>query len=463
MSSRHAQQAGAAHPFLTAPIGRLFFSNAVPMMFVLSMGGILNVVDGIFVGRAVGADALAAVSAAFPVVMLVTAVSALLGGGLASVMTRQLGGGERAAAARSLRAAEGLALLAGLALMLLFIAGGRALTMRLVGSSTPVAGMAHAYLAILLYAAPVQLLVGIHADALRSEGGAGRVALLSIAMNVFNIVANFVLIIGCDLGVTGSALGTVLAQLVVLGLLWRVRRRDPAWLALPTWRTGLAPRLWRRIVLLGLPVSLGLLGSAAVSTLVVLVLATAPERQTMLSAYGVVTRLLGLAFLMQMALALATQTLVGHNIGAQRADRAGATLRVGMLSAALWCALVSGLLLACGPAVGGLFTSSAAVVTQVTHIVQVMLLLYVFSGPVLVLALYFQASGRPREAAWLTLAKPWLLTPLAVFGMVAARGPQALWYAFPIADATLLGAVLVVWLKRRARSGMPVSRTGGIT
>ena len=80
MSSRHAQQAGAAQPFLTAPVGRLFVSNALPMAIVLSLGGLLNAVDGVFVGRFVGPDALAAVSALFPLVMLTTALSALVGG-----------------------------------------------------------------------------------------------------------------------------------------------------------------------------------------------------------------------------------------------------------------------------------------------------------------------------------------------------------------------------------------------
>lgn len=47
MSTRHAVQ--QVNPFLTAPIGRLFLSNALPMAVVMLMGGILNVVDGIFV------------------------------------------------------------------------------------------------------------------------------------------------------------------------------------------------------------------------------------------------------------------------------------------------------------------------------------------------------------------------------------------------------------------------------
>ncbi|WP_256714964.1 MATE family efflux transporter [Rhodovulum sulfidophilum] len=76
------------NPFLTRPIGRLFLSNALPMAVVMSMGGLLNVADGIFVGRFVGPQALAAVSLAFPVVMLLTALTTLAGGGMSSLIGR---------------------------------------------------------------------------------------------------------------------------------------------------------------------------------------------------------------------------------------------------------------------------------------------------------------------------------------------------------------------------------------
>ncbi len=88
MSVRHASQ--QANPFLTAPIGRLFLSNAFPMAVVMSMGGVLNVVDGVFVGRFIGSDALAAVSLAFPFAMVLSALTVLVGGGMSSLMARHL-------------------------------------------------------------------------------------------------------------------------------------------------------------------------------------------------------------------------------------------------------------------------------------------------------------------------------------------------------------------------------------
>ena len=73
MSSEHASQ----NRFLTAPIGRLFVTNALPMMVMMLMSGMLSVVDAAFLGHFVGPDALAAVSLVFPILMVTIAFSTL--------------------------------------------------------------------------------------------------------------------------------------------------------------------------------------------------------------------------------------------------------------------------------------------------------------------------------------------------------------------------------------------------
>ena len=451
MSSRHAQKTGTVTPFLTAPVGRLFVANALPLVLVLSTAGVLNVVDGVIVGRYLGSPALAAVSATFPVVMLVTALAVMVGGGMSSRMARYLGAGQRTAAARELSAAQALALMIALVLGPVLLLSGRSLAALLTGDAPQVAAMSHDYLRVIALALPLQLLLSLHADALRNGGRAGQVALLSVVVNVVNIVANVILIAGCGLGVAGSALGMALAQAV--GLVWVIglRKRDTALLPLTALGGKHDVRPWASILLLGLPVSLSLLGTAVVSTTVILALRAAADREVMLSAYGIVTRVLGLSYLVQMAIALALQTIVGHNMGAGLHRRAAVALRIGVVSAGVGCLLVVIVLLAMRTRLGLMFTASPDVAKDVGTVLRAMLLFYVFSGPLLTLAMFFQAVGRPREAALLTLVKPWLLTPVLVFSCVAIGGTRALWYAFPVADAVLVGAVIVAWQRRRSR------------
>ncbi|MBI1219374.1 MAG: MATE family efflux transporter [Rhodobacteraceae bacterium] len=455
MSDRHAMHQ-TGNPFLTAPVGRLFLSNALPMAVVMSMGGILNVVDGIFVGRFIGPDALAAVGLAFPVVMVLTALSTLIGGGMSSLLARHLGAGQRAAAERVFVGAHGLALAIAAALVAVALTIGAGSVEHMAVGNGSVAAMVRTYLEILILGAPVQFALGLHADALRNEGRAGLIAILSVMVNVFNVAANWLGIVVLGLGIAGSAVGTIAAQALGLALLIMVRARNPRLLPLASLRRNNWLVGWSEIIRLGLPLCLGFIGMALVATTVVVVLreSAGARYDVLVAAYGVVTRILGLAFLPQMAVALATQSITGNNAGAGRHDRAQAALRVALGTAFLWCLGMAAAVLVAGPWVGAIFSKDQAVAEAVATILRPMMFFYAFSGPVLVLALHFQALGQPARTAVLTLVKPWFLTPVLVLVAATAFGSRAIWFAFPAADAMLLMLATAMIRNARRRSAV---------
>lgn len=439
-----------ANPFLTRPVGRLFLSTVFPLAVVMSTGGLLNMIDGIFVGHFVGAQALAAVSLAFPVVMLLTALTTLTGGGMSSLLARSLGAGARGEAEATFAGAHGLALAISAAVLVAALLLGPGIIATLAGGNQAVSGPAQGYLLILILGAPLQFLLGLHADALRNEGRAGLIALLSIFVNLLNIAANYIAIVLLGLGVAGSALGTVAAQSLGLSLLLARRASDRTLLPLgallhTSWLTG-----WRQILALGLPLCLSFIGMGLVASTVLLILAgTAPDQAAVIAAYGVATRLLGLAFLPQMAIALTTQSISGHNAGAGRMDRARAALLLAMASTGLWSLGVSLLGLFAGAPLGALFSTNPGVVIAVAAILQPMTALYVVSGPILVLALHFQAMGYPLRTAALTLIKPWLLTPALLVVLNRLSETDGLWWAFPAADGVMLALALTLVLRVR--------------
>lgn len=433
--------------FLTAPIGRLFLFNAVPMTLVMSMGGLLNIVDAAFLGHFVGPEALAAVSVSFPVVMITIALSSLVSGGMSSLFARHLGAGDRAAAGAVFARAHGLSVCVALTLVAVFVVWGPWGLRQLSGAQGETAAMAYTYLLILICGTPVQFVLGLHADAMRNEGRAGLMALLSVGVTLANIGLNYVLIVDRGLGIAGSAWGTVIAQGLGVVLLIVLRLCDPrllplAVLARNRWRGG-----WRPILTLGLPVSLGFIGMALVSATVIatLKLTGADGYSDVLAAYGIVTRIFGFAFMPMMAIALAAQSIVGNNVGAALYRRSDAALRVALGAAFLYCLAFELALYAGRTNIGAGFVGDAAVVAQVGAILRPMLTLYLFAGPVLVLALYFQAIGQPGRAAVLTLVKPFILSPVLIVAFVSTCGPGALWFAFPLADGVvlILAAILV--------------------
>lgn len=442
MSSRHSPN----NRFLIAPIGRTFFANAFPMMLVMTMNGLLNVVDATFLGHFVGTNALAAVSIVFPAFMITVALSTLVSGGMSSLLARHLGADARDQAAAVFTRAHGLALCISLTLIVIFLVGGRAAVGYLTDGQNGITGMAHTYLSIMIYATPLQFLLGLHADALRNEGRAGFIALMSVGVTLANIALNYVLIVIFDLGVAGSAWGTVLAQGLGLGLLIGLRVRGDGLLPLSSlgryrWSGG-----WRPMLALGAPLSLSFIGIALVSATLIATLRLTAEAgyADTIAAYGIVTRIFSFSFLPLMAIALATQSIVGNNVGAGLFLRSDAVLRLALGTALFYCVAVEIILLGSSHYIGAGFVRDHVVVAQVGAILRPMMYFYFVVGPLLVLALYFQAVGQPGRAAVLTLTKPFLLSPALIVALALIKDADAIWFAFPIADGLMASLAIVI-------------------
>lgn len=86
--------------FATLPPTRLFFHCVVPAVITSVFGGLYSVVDGLFVGRYLGQDALAAVNLIMPVIMIVEAVSNMIATGASVNISILLGQGKREEASR---------------------------------------------------------------------------------------------------------------------------------------------------------------------------------------------------------------------------------------------------------------------------------------------------------------------------------------------------------------------------
>lgn len=72
------------HPLETEPLSRLLLRYSVPTTLTLMVNYLYSIVDQIFVGQGVGITGMAAVNVAFPMSILVNAVSLLLGDGCAA-------------------------------------------------------------------------------------------------------------------------------------------------------------------------------------------------------------------------------------------------------------------------------------------------------------------------------------------------------------------------------------------
>ena len=83
----------STNAYLTGSIARTFLKTALPIIVLTSLNGVLTVVDAVLLGALAGPEAIAAVTLAFPVSMLLVALASMVSTGMASMLARMLGAG----------------------------------------------------------------------------------------------------------------------------------------------------------------------------------------------------------------------------------------------------------------------------------------------------------------------------------------------------------------------------------
>ena len=263
-----------------------------------------------------------------------------------------------------------------------------------------------------------------------------------IAGNVANVVLEVGLVYGLDLGIEGSAWGTVIAQTgmgiaMAAVILRRVGRAN----------AGLRPALARRLLSLGKFIFIrtaSLIASFVLAGAVVARLGDAP-----LAAYQIAFQLWIFLALVLDAIAIAGQIIVGHELGATRPAAAfAASVRMIWLSFAAGAAFAL-VLLALGGVIPRAFTSDPAVLAQCALLWPIFALMQPLNGIVFALdgILIGASDGRYLAMSMATA----FLACAAMLG-VAVRadwGVRGVWAALTVLIVTRLALMGVRFLRRR--------------
>jgi putative MATE family efflux protein len=319
----------------SGPLQPAILRLALPAVGTTLFQVLFNITDTFWVGRTLGATALAAVSLASYSVWVLVSFGELVGVGLTAVAARRHGERDPVAAARATGTA--LALAVSLGAMVAF-GGVTALPaiLRLMNAHGEVAELARDFLVIQFIGASLVYGYYVVTAAFRSAGDTRTPFYLLGASVLLNLVLDPLMILGWGpipaLGVYGAALATVLTRGLsfVVGLELLRRRRA----ILPVFQ----PAVMRTIVRIGLPTMLTGVLFSVIYMLLVRVVGTFGTPA--IAALGVGHKIEGMSYMICIGFGLAAETLVGQNLGAGSPERAR---KAGWLTARI-AAIPSGVL-----------------------------------------------------------------------------------------------------------------------
>ncbi len=430
---------------LTESTGKLLWQFSWPSIVAMVCTALYNIVDRIFVGRGVGSLAIAATTVAFPMMVISMALSMLIGIGATALISIRLGEQKREEAETVAANGAGLLFLLPLILTLIYFTCPDAI-LRFFGASSEVLPLARDFTDIVMLGSVFGSLgMGMN-NFIRAEGNPVRAMSTQVMGAFINAVLNYVFIFQMGLGIKGSALATVCGQIFASAwvLSYYFTGRSIVKLRLKNFRPQLPTVL--SITAIGFaPFAMQLANSVQHAILNKTVAFYSGDLA--LSAVGILMSIITLLFMPILGISQGAQPIIGFNYGARRTDRVKETLKKAVISAS--CISVTGyLIMMLWPEqLAGAFSKGDTALIKLTAEAMVVYFGMTFViGFQIVGANYFQAVGKARAAAVLSLSRQVLLfIPLLVI-LPRFWGIDGVWRSAPIADglSVLITAIFVI-------------------
>lgn len=187
-----------------------FATSSIIMMMFMSL---YTIVDGIFISRFVGSNALSSLNIVFPVLNVVIAVATMFGTGGNAIISRYLGEQKPQEARECLTQFVVVSLIFSIVILILTQFFLTPISLFL-GSNEVLLDDCRIYLSIAVSFAPACTLQSLFQSYLVTAGHPGFGLFLTIGAGILNAVLDYVLIVLCNLGIGGAALATGIGQSV---------------------------------------------------------------------------------------------------------------------------------------------------------------------------------------------------------------------------------------------------------
>ena len=444
----------------TMRMSRLVPTISIPVMISMLVQAMYNVVDSIFVAR-YDPNGLTAVSLAYPIQMLMVALSVGMGIGISSLISRKLG--ERAASQARTAAWNGLfVLIAGFGLFAcigLFLAPTlmRMTVSESLADADQILQMGTTYLHIVTTYSLGMFMAIFFERLLQATGNTVLSMITQLSGAITNMILDPIMIfglLGCPaMGVTGAAIATVIGQFVsfLVGFLFnQFKNRE---LALSFRDCRIDRSLLTNIFSVGLPSTIMQAIASVMNISMNGLLATFAEGNAAVNVLNVYFKLQSFVFMPVFGLGTGVIAIVGYNFGARNRERIYSAIRVCLLWALSIMVIGTVIFMLFPTQLMSLFESAdtSEVTLAMTRLgvvaLRVISISFFMAAIGIILSNVYQAVGKGMYSLIMSLCRQLLVLIPAAWIIAKVTGDvNAVWWAFPVSEA--ISCVICLFLYR---------------
>lgn len=426
----------------------------IPMLIGNIAQQLYSTVDSIVVGRFVGDNALAAVGSAAPILNLLLVLFIGISVGASVMVSQYFGAKDREELSRTIGNCITLTGIASLIIMALGTLAARPL-LELLNTPDSIIDWCNSYLIILMVGIAGVAYYNILCGVLRGLGDSVSALLYLLIATGINIVLDIWFVAGFNLGVTGVALATVIAQAVSAILcLFKLRRMKDvfdfrmAYLKPTRHHSGTMIRL-------GLPS--GLTQAIFSMAMVIVQSLTNSFGEMVIAANVIIMRVDGFAMMPNFSFGTAMTTYAGQNVGAKRFDRVEQGAKQGTLIAVGISVAITALILIFGRYLMEIFTGTEELVTLSANMMKILAVGYIAMAVTQSLAGVMRGAGDTMTPMWISVVTTVAIrVPLAYGISYLTRTPelpygryQCIWIS--LLASWVIGAIITFVCYRRGK------------
>jgi putative MATE family efflux protein len=437
------------HLLASENVNRLLWKLALPAgvgMFVMAL---YNVVDTIFIGRAVGPLGIAALSIVFPVQMLVISLGGMVGIGGASIISRALGAKNLERAESTLGNVITSALVMSIVVTSVILAKS-GFWLNVLGATSTISPFASDYLTVVIWGAIFQVYAMSVNNTVRAEGNA-RVAMLTMVIGALtNIGLDALFIMKFGMGVRGAAIATVIGQACSCAYLTRYYLSGNSTLKIHLKNLKLKLDIIREVIALGMASFVRMIATSLIFVFLNRTVVTLGG-DIYLAAIGVVIRVSSFAIMPLIAVAQGLQPVLGFSYGAKRYDRSIDVTNTSIKVATIISIVAFLVTFFFSRQLVSTFSNDATLIDIGSGVMKSIFLAWYLVGFQAVGSTVFQAIGKAIPAFLTAISRQVMfLLPLLII-LPRFFKLDGIWMAFPIADGIAFAFTLGLFLPQMRR------------
>lgn len=416
--------------FAKAPIKKVYFKLALPVVLGMITTMIYNLADTMFVAKTGDTNLVAGITIGAPLFTFLIAVSDIFGLGGSSLISRLFGEKNYTLSKRVSSFCMIGGIVTGLVLTAILLIFENPILHLLGAKAATYQDAADFYRVISIGAAPIIFSI-IPQNLIRTEGLATQAMVATMTGTILAIVLDPIFLFGLKMGAIGVGIANVTGYLVTdIILIYYLRKTQ--YIKLKLKYTKISGQTIKDVVAIGIPGSITNFAQSFGMALLNSSLAVYGANKV--AAMGITQKIYSIVILVIVGFAFGSQPLIGYNYGAKNWKQLKKILNFDILVQVVYAVISGGLLILFARPVTALFMNQPDIVNAGSYMLIATIITTPIVGIILVYTTVFQSVGNAWAAFIMAIARQGVVYFIALEILKAVFGYHGIVWAQAASD-----------------------------